>query len=124
MGHRQRWNNVCLAHQPSTLAISTTVMGDALRLHKAIGCHWSLGPSVSHHHVCSNFSIRAFSRRKIFLIPSNILPPIIFLCIFSRNYRTSTLSKIKTKLLLYTVDKKEINQSQWYGLNILFQCLF
>lgn len=43
--------------------------------------------------------------------PSNILPPIIFLHIFSRNYRISALSKIKTELLLYTVDRKEISLS-------------
>lgn len=31
---------------------------------------------------------------------------------------------MKTELFLYIVDIKEINQSQWYELSILFQCLY
>lgn len=55
---------------------------------------------------------------------SSVLHAIICLHIFSRNYRTSAFLKIKIELLLDTEGTKEINQSQWYELNILFQGLF
>lgn len=75
---------------------------DASTLHKAMGCPWPLGPSGSRHCVCSNLSCKKSLFQEVPVDPSNIFHPIIFLHIFSRNYRTSAFSEIKTELLLYT----------------------
>lgn len=72
--------------------------------------------------VCSNFSVKScFPGGSV--ETSNILLPVISTYLrFSRNNRTSALSKIKPELFACTVSIKEISQSQWYELNILFPC--